>query len=283
MNVTWLKPLMQKTSRFAVKNAPHILMAVGTTASISGLIFAVKAAPEAECSITNAKLEKSEKLDRTNTFGQPIKGTQGIRLSIPEWIKATAKYYGPAAAMEALALGCFWAAHGIDIRRQAILSGLCATAEQALQEYQRKVQKMLGEKAEKEIRNDIAQDVIDRTPAPANTTYYLDGATDRWFIFKGQRFRSTYQKIKEAQNDANHEMIMNMYISELEVMWFLDPERKYLKPADDSGQVGWSVDNLMIFDISWGNDANHEPVGVITIYDKDGRRYDPSPGFSRLM
>ena len=279
MNIlSWLKPAVQKTCRFTVKNAPHILMAVGTTASISGLIFVAKAAPDASRATMEKRLEKANKeMKETGASTAPLR-----KLTIWEWIQATAKYYGPAAAMEALALTCFWAAHGIDIRRQAILSGLCATAEQALREYQQKVQKILGDKAEKEIRNDIAQDTVDRTPVPAGTAYYLDGATDRWFIYRGQRFRSTYQKIKDAQNEANHEMIMHMYISELEVMWLLDPEKKYLTPSDDSGQVGWSVDNLMIFDISWGTDPNHEPVGVIMIYDKDGFRYDPSPGFSRL-
>ena len=280
MNVlTWLKPIVQKTSRFVVKNAPHILMGVGTTASISAVIFAVKATPNASKAAVIKKHEiAAKKLKETGIEPYPLR-----KLTIWEWVQATAKFYGPAAAMEALALVCFWAAHGIDIRRQAVLSGLCATAEQALQEYQRKVQQMIGEKAEKEIRNGVAQDVVDRNPVPANTTYYLDGSTERWFIFKNQRFRSTYQRIKDAQNDANHEMIQHMYISEQEVMWLLDPDHKYLKPDYDSGQVGWSVDNLMIFDIDWGSDPNHEPVGVITIYDKDGNRYEPSPGFSRLM
>lgn len=255
-----LKPFLKKSGQFVVKNAPHILMGVGTTASIWALIFAIKAAPNAKKAADDAECQKFQ-----------------------EYVKVYAQYYGPAAAMELLSLICFWAAHGIDIRRQAVLSGLCATAEQALQEYQRKVRQLLGDKAEKEIRNDIAQDTVDRNPVPANTTYYLDGSTERWFIYRNQRFRSTYQRIKDAQNDANHEMIQHMYISEQEVMWLLDPTRQYLKPDNDSGQVGWSVDEMMVFEIDWGSDPNHEPVGVVTVYNKDGQRYDPSPGFSRLM
>ena len=266
MNMAVITSFLRKAGQTVVKNAPHLLMGIGTVSSVSAVIFAAQATPAAK-----------------DAYEKELKENACVKLTVPETVKACGKYYIPAISMEALSLFCFWAAHGIDIRRQAVLSGLCATAQEALREYQHKVRELIGDKAEKEVRNAVAQDVIDKTPVPANTTYYLDGTTERWFIYRGQRFRSTYQKIKDAQNDANHEMIQNMYISELEVMWLLDPEKKYLVPSNDSGQVGWSVDNLMIFDIGWGSDPNHEPVGVLTVYDKDGRRYDPSPGFSRLL
>lgn len=271
----FLKPFVRRTEQALIKNAPHLLMGFGTGCSISALIFAAKAAPDANRALMEKRHEKACEEQKRTGEDVPL-----CKLTVLEWIQTAGKYYGPAAAMEMLALVCFWAAHGIDIRRQAVLSGLCATAEQALQEYQRKVQQMLGEKQERDIRDNMAQDTVDKTPLPANTTYYLDGSTERWFIFKDQRFRSTYLKIKDAQNLANQEMIQHMYISEAEVMWLLDPSRQYLKPDHDSGQVGWNVDNLMEFDIGWGTDENHEPVGVITIYDRDGCRYYPKPNFS---
>lgn len=277
MNIlNWLKPIAKKVEGFTVQNAPHLLMGLGTGMSISALISAIRATPNA---VEAKKHAEHVKIAEKTGMLSVIDKTP-YKLTVWETIQACAKYYGPAAAMELLALICFWTAHGIDIRRQAVLSGLYATAEQALQEYQRKVQKMLGEKQEKDIRNEIAQDTVDRVPVPANQTYFIDGSTERWFIFKNQRFRSTYPRIKDAQNEANHEMIKNLYISEAEVMWLLDPSKQYLRPDSDSGKVGWSVDELMEFDISWGEDPNHEPVGIVTIYNKDGVRYDPQPGFS---
>jgi len=260
--VTAIKPFLRKTGQLAVKHAPGILMGLGTVESVFGLIFAVKAAPGAQEAIQRAEYDKAGKL------------------SVPEMVRVTAKYYGPAVAMEALSLACFWGAHGIDVRRQAVLAGLATTAEEALREYQRKVQEMIGEKAEKEVRNAQAQDFVDKNPPP-QATYILDGDTERDYIYKGQYFRSTYFKIKEAQNLANHEMIQNMYFTESELMWLLDPERRYLKPDSDSGMVGWNVDKLIELDISWATGPNHEPVGVVTVYDQDGYRYDPQPGFSR--
>lgn len=258
-----LKPFLRKTGELAVKHAPGILMGIGTVESILAVIFAIKATPDAQEAVERAKDESGV-----------------MKLTAAETVKVTARYYGPAAAMELLSLLCFWGAHGIDVRRQAVLAGLVTTAEEALREYQRKVQEMIGEKAEKEVRNAQAQDFVDRNPPP-QATYILDGDTERDYIYKGQYFRSTYFKIKEAQNMANHEMIQHMYFTESELMWLLDPDRKHLKPDSDSGMVGWNVDKLMELDISWATGPNHEPVGVITVYDQDGYRYDPQPGFSR--
>ena len=272
MNIAWLKPLLRKSGRFLVKNSPHILMAVGTTAGISAVISAVKAVPAAEDARKAAKRKKNEESEDIYV----------VDLTIPETIKACGKYYAPAVSLELLSLICFWGAHGIDIRRQAVLSGLCATAEQALQEYQKKVQQMIGDKAEGEIRNSISQDKVENLPAPANN-WYIDSEQEDTFIFKDQYFRSCMRKVKEAQNDANWEMIQHMYISESEVMWLLDPDHRYLKPGWESGQVGWSIDRLLVFDIHWVTGPDKRPIGVIEVTDKDGTRYEPSAGFCRLM
>ena len=281
MNFSWVKPFLLKTQAAIVRNAPTLLMALGTTASLSAVIFAARETPAAKEALAEARREKTKKLPFEETpEGDLIRPTE--KLTPAETIKIVAKYYGPAAGMELLALFCFWAAHGIDIRRQAVLSGLCATAEQALQEYQRKVKELMGEKAEGEIRNAVAQDQAERLP-PATNNFYMDAGVEETFIFKGQRFRNTYNGIKEAENLANHHMIQHMYLSELELMWLLDPERKYLKPDNDSGQVGWNVDELIVLDIHWVPNEHHRPEGVIEVVNKDGLRYQPSPGFSRLL
>ena len=102
-------------------------------------------------------------------------------------------------------------------------------------------------------------------------------------IFNNQYFRSTYYKVKNVENEANHEMIQHMYISEQELMWLLDPDKKSLRPDPDSGQIGWSIDELLTLDIRWVDGPNHEPVGVIEVLDSNGLKYAPSPGFNRLM
>ena len=272
MNIlTTVNALFKPVRQFAVKNASHLLMGFATVDSILALIFAAKAVPKARQAIATAVLDKTEREG----------GDEVSELTIPEKIQAAGKYYIPAAGFELLALTCFWGAHWIDIRRQAVLVGLAATAEEALREYQRQVKETMGEETDRMVQENQAKEFVEKNPPPT-ATYILDNDTDRWYVYKGQYFRSSYVKIKDSQNMANHEMIQHMYITESELMWLLDPSREYLKPDDDSGMVGWNVDRMMQLNIYWGDDPRtHTPVGVVKVEDMDGFRYDPEPGFSK--
>ena len=276
--LTLIKPVVRKIERGFVRNAPHILMGMGTFSGIMAVVLAAEATPEAIAAI------REEEFNRRGAFVEEDghKVIEIVELTAKEKFKLCWKYYIPSGVMELISLTCFWGAHGIDIRRQAVLAGLCTTAEEALHEYQRKVKEMLGTDTEKDIRKGCAQDFIDKNPPP-QMTVYMDSDTERDMIFEGQYFRSSYYNVKNAELDANHEMIQNMYISESELMWLLDPEKKYLKPKPESGQVGWCVDNLLKLDIEWGEGPKHQPVGYITVRDKNDDPYPAEPGFSRML
>ena len=286
MNLSWFKPFLRKTQQFAVKNAPGILMGMGTVGSITSVIFAIKATPAAWNAHADAVVEKTaKKIGKTAAETEwliTIDETEQEKLTIPETIKACGKFYIPAIGLELFSLGCFWGAHGIDVRRQAILAGLYSTAEEALREYQRKVQEMIGKDAEKEVRNAQAQDFVTQNPPPAQKTVILEDDTDLWWVVDGHYFRSNLMKIKAAQNDINHDMIQNMYASRADLYWLLDPEGKYIKPSGEDGQIGWSVDKLLVLEHDWGDGPDGKPVGIIRYTDKDGLEYPPQPGFSRM-
>ena len=290
MNLGWIRPLLLRGRHWAAKNAPHILMAMGTGGSISAVIFAVKATPAAIQAKKDAEFDKSmgaEVPEEEVAVGIFKKDME--KLTPWETVKACGRYYLPAIGMEAFSLLCFWGAHGIDVRRQAVLAGLYSTAEQALIEYQRKVVEMIGEKPEREIRNAIAQDHVDRDP-PKNKPYrysdYVDEIredTDCWVYYRGYQFRSNYNRLKAIQNEANHEMIKNLYLSESDLLWMFDPDGIWIDPDPDSRLVGWSVDKLMEFDIQGAVTPDHQPALHIEIRDKDGREYMPQPGFSASL
>ena len=202
------------------------------------------------------------------------------KLTIPETVKACGKYYIPAVGMEVFSLLCFWGAHGIDVRRQAVLAGLYSTAEQALIEYQKKVVEMIGEKPEKEIRTAIAQDRIDKDPPPS---LIFDSDAECWCYYNGYKFRSNYARLKDIMNEANKEMIDHMYISECDLLWMFDPEHRYIVPSKDSRLIGWTLDRLIEFDIMPTMTPDHKPALEIEIRDKDGREYLPIAGYSATL
>ena len=280
MNLGWLKPVLIKSRQWAVKNAPHILMAMGTGGSITAVIFAVRATPKAMQAKQDAAFVKTSGELPENGTAMGVFKKDMEKLTIPETVKACGKYYIGPIGMELFSLLCFWGAHGIDVKRQALLAGTVYSMEQMLIEYQKKVVEMIGEKPEREIRNAIAQDHVDKSP-PIPVLFEPD--TDVWCYYKGYNFRNNYRKLKDIQNEANHEMIANLYLSESDLLWMFDPERRYIVPSQDSRQLGWTVDRLMEFDIFPCMAPDHQPALEIEIRDKEGRLYPPMPGYSSSL
>ena len=271
MNLSWIRPMLIRSKQWLFRNAPHLLMAAGTGSAVSSVIFAVQARPKADYLVREAKREKNTR-EGTGDYIED--------LTTFEKVKAAAPAYIPAVGMELFSLLCFWSAHGIDVRRQAVLAGLYSTAEQALIEYQKKVVEMIGEKPEKEIRTAIAQDQMDKNPLP---TMLLEPDTDVWCMYKGYRFRNNYRKLKDTQNDANYELINHLYLSESDLLWMFDPDRRYVVPSQESRMIGWSVDRLLEFDILPCMTPDHQPALKVEIRDKDGREYLPQPGYSASL
>lgn len=280
MNFSWVRPFLFRSKQFLVKNAPGILMGMGTVGSVTSVIFAIKATPAAWNAHADAVVEKTSK-----RLGRDLSGTEYMittgqekadKLTIIENIKACSKYYIPAVGLELFSLMCFWGAHGIDVRRQAVLAGLYSTAEETLREYQKKVQDSFGKESERQVRTDIAQDHANQNPPPSMV---FEADTDVWCRYKGYKFRSNYNHLKEIQNDANQQLIKHMYYSERELLWLFDPDHKWIVPDSDSGQVGWTVDDLLHFDILPSMNADHTPGFEIDILDEEGRKYPPKPGF----
>ena len=271
MNLNWVRPFLIRSWHRTVKNAPHILMAMGTGGSLLALKFASDAKPKADQLIREAKREKNTQED-TDIHVEDLTKFEAFKAAAPAYI--------PAVGMELFSLMCFWSAHGINLKRQAVLAGLYSTAEQALIEYQKKVVEMIGDKPEREIRTAIAQDHVDRNPPPS---MIIGPDENCWVYYKGYRFRNNYRKLKDIQNDANHELIANLYVSESDLLWMFDPERRYVVPSQESRMVGWSVDRLMVFDILPTMTPEHDPALEVEIRDKDGHEYPPLPGFSASL
>ena len=136
-----VRPIVLKFGRGIVRNAPHILMGLGTGSSLMALIFAVKDAPKARELWLEAKQNKAREAhpgmdDYTIMHFISQGDLKDCNPTIKETILLTWKVMGPAAAMELIALICFWAAHGIDIRRQAVLAGLCVLHCRGLASHQ---------------------------------------------------------------------------------------------------------------------------------------------------
>ena len=261
--------------RFIRNHAPGILMGMGTAGTVTAVIFAVKATPAAERTIRDAELDVEKRIQS----GELEEDTPYAALRPLPWQKQVAlcwKNYIPAAGMTLFSLMCFWAAHGIDVKRQALIAGLYSTAEATLAEYQKKVIETIGVDENNRIKASIAQDRLKlMEPMPEK----VPSGTDIWCVIDGRSFPSTYNKIKQAQNEFNHSLLQSMYKSKAELYWLLDPSGEYLRPTGDDFHVGWSIDKLLVLHVP----DPTAPVLTINYEDVNGLDYWPKPGFSSSL
>lgn len=274
MNLSWVKSLIVTGKSSVIKHAPDILMGMGTVGVASSVILAAKAGPKAVYLIEDAECLKAEEMGNKDKNGKQI---WRQKLTIPETIRATWKVYIPPVGLAMFGIACFWGAHGIDVKRQAILMGLYSTAEATLEEYQKKVVELIGQKQHDELKGAISEDKTAKLSVPQEAPTGLVGAgpTDIWYCIDGKTFPSNYNKVKNVQNDFNHDMMSEMYKSRAELYWMLDPSGEWLRANSEDQNVGWTLDRLLVLHV----EQPFGPIATITYEDKDGLPYLPIPGF----
>ena len=269
--MNWFLNMCKGLRGFAVKHAPGILMGMGTVGVSSAVILAVKAGPKAVILTEKSEMEKAKQSGEPNTLMIP--------LTWQERLAATYKLYIPPVGLTVFGLMCFWAAHGIDLKRQAVVAGLYSTAEATLQEYQRKVVDILGKDQADEIRQSIGDDRVrdaqrNLPPPPED----FDLGTQKWCFLYGRRFPCSYNRIKEVQNEINDQMFREMYASEADLFYKLDPTGEYLHADNAARNTGWTVDNMLVLRVN--NPTS--PMLDIVYEDKNGLAYLPEPGYSQM-
>ena len=132
--MNWFVGLIKGAHKIAMKHAPGILMGMGTVGLGTALVLSIKAGPKAVILTEQAEMEKA----RGEQPAEDGKQALMVPLTWQEKLGATYKLYIPPVGIAIFSLMCFWAAHGIDLKRQAVVAGLYSTAEATLQEYQRK-------------------------------------------------------------------------------------------------------------------------------------------------
>lgn len=237
---------IKNTKCFLGKHSPEILTGIGIAGMVTSTVLAVKATPKALVLLEEA---------RTNEDG-----TLGDKLTIVETVKVAWKPYIPAIAVGIASISCVIGASRVNYKRNAALATAYALSERTLINYRDKVVETLGEKKEKEVRDKISQDEIDRKPisssqviiTPKGNTLFMDSITGRYF-------RSDLDSIKKAVIELNMEISHQNYISLNEFYSNIGLDR-----ISNGDNLGWNIDNGYVeIDYSTCLADNDEPCIVI--------------------
>lgn len=229
------------TRNYLSKHSPEILTGLGIAGMISATVLAVKGTPKAMELIELKKKELKTK-----------------ELTVIDTIKAAWKPYIPAASMIIISSSCLIGASSINSKRNAALATAYSLSEKTLSRYRDKVIETIGEKKEKTIRDQIAQDDM-KTYDSNQVIITSKGNVLCKDSISGRYFRSDLDIIRKAVNELNRKMTHQNYISLNEFYYSIGLDR--VKEGDN---MGWNIDRGLIeldFDACITNDD--EPCIVV--------------------
>ena len=246
---TKIADIVKSTKGYMKKHSPEILTGIGVTGMITTTVLAVKATPKA------MELIEYKKDELSKEYGMRVE-----ELSYKEIVMVAWKPYIPAVLTGIASISCIIGASAVNAKRNAALATAYSISERALVRYRDKVIDTIGEKKEKEIREKVSQDQVDKNPVSQSQVFITQkGNTLCRDEISGRYFRSDLDHIRKSVNELNRDMTFQDYISLDEFYSKLG-----LEPTKNSAYLGWNLQDGLIelhFDTCLAE--NDEPCIVI--------------------
>lgn len=220
-----IRDIFKNTGKYLTDNSPAVLTGVGVAGTVATAVLTGRATIQA-VRIHDENREIAVYPDAPENL--PLKET--LKLVWPHYI--------PPVVVGTITVTSIIAANRVGTRRAAALAAAYTISERSFQEYREKVVERLGETKEQKVRDEIAQDQVDRNPV-SNREIIISNNGEQLFFesYTGRYFQSTMEDVKKAMNDTNYHMFRDQYAS------LGDFQRRVGLPLTDiSEEVGWTVD-----------------------------------------
>jgi hypothetical protein len=248
--------LAKRLAKLTADNSPAIFTALGVAGALTTAYLTGKA------TIKAMKIVQHEERIRELPDG-PITNQQVVSLV---W-----KQYIPPAGSAVVTIACIILANRIGSRRAAALAAAYAISERGFAEYKAKVIEKLGEKKEQGVRDEIAQDRVNKNPF--NDVFIVgEGQVLCYDSYTGRYFLSDMETIRRAVNDINHQINADFYASLSDFYALIGLPRTSM-----SDNMGWNADQLLEVTYSAVLSEAGKPCVAIDF------RVEPVRGYSRLQ
>ncbi len=232
-----IKEIKVLTERFLSANSPQIL----TGMAIAG-------------TVTTAYLAGEASFKAARILAEVEVGEEGYivvngDLNFKESVEKVWKLYIPAAGVGSLTVASIILTHRISSRRAAAMAGAYAITEKAFDEYQKKVKEKIGENKEQAVRDEIAQDRVNREAENAKIVVITDESKVMCHdAFSNQFFYSDMETLRKAMNDVNQQILHSDYATVSDFYHYVNAEG--LQETSVSGELGWNTDKFMELEFS---------------------------------
>lgn len=223
---------LKQIEKFAIDNSPTILTTIGVIGTIGTAVLTHKSATKASRQLD----EDFRNLDLHERMG----------VSNKDKVKLVWKLYIPPVVVGGLTITAVVSANRIGSKRAAALAAAYTISEKAYSEYREKVIEKFGDTKERNMREELAQDQVNRLPQnEGNVVIVGSGDTLCCDLFSGRYFRSSTEALRKAANEVNFLILHNGYASLTDFYNEIGISR-----TDVSDEIGWNQDKLLELDIS---------------------------------
>jgi len=220
--------IVKRVEKLVIDNSPAILTVLGVTGTITTAYLTGTASFKAAEILRKEGMIESDELD-------------SISFSFKDKFEYVWKCYIPAVGTGAVTVFCIVFANRIGMRRAAAVAAAYSISEKAFVEYKDKVIEKFGDNQEQKVRDEVAQDRVNRNPLNEREIIITgDGEVLCYEAFTGRYFKSSMEEVKRAQNDINAEIIHNSYASLSDFYNALG-----IGKTSCSDEVGWNTDKLL--------------------------------------
>lgn len=211
-----LAKIIKPATDVIVRNSPKILLATGIAGFVSTVVMAVKATPEGYAI--------HEKYESERSLSPFLDGRDQKDIWLDEFKDQIAVYW-PTVLMGVASIACIIGSSHIQAKRGAALLAAYSLTEQTLETYQSKVIEKLGEETHKDILQKTSDEIVEDPEEPPfkADTVYVNKKDDgkEWFRdgFTGRYFRSTTERIREAESTINKRLSSEVTVN-LREFWY---------------------------------------------------------------
>lgn len=201
----------RNVSHAVSKRSPEILTGIAIAAGVTTVVLAVKATPKAMELIEEAEREKRDDLTDGGRIDVP---EEECKLTKKEIVKAAWKPYIPAVITGVMSTACVLGSRSVSARRNAALATAYQLSETALAEYKNKVVETVGEVKEREMREEIVKERVEKRPVQVEEIFDTGkGETLFHDYYSGRWFRSSVNAVEAAKNAVNANLNSYDYVS----------------------------------------------------------------------
>lgn len=240
--MTSISSLAHRAAKTAADNSPLLLTAIGVAGTVTTAVLSAKAAL------------KADQIVHRNKYTFP--DMEFLEPTPKQYIQETWRLWIPPAISLVGTATCIICANRIGTRRAAAMAAAYAVSQETFSEYKDKVIEKIGENKERKIRDEVAQDRVNRRPPPEDLAIIGDLDVRCYEQFTGRYFSSNMETLKAAQNAVNHQILSGDNSASLSDFY----DRVGLNHTQLSDEVGWNVDNMLELTFSTTVDEKNRPV-----------------------